>query len=57
MPDGIDGYMIGALADVNRNIAIYGTLIIDTSVDDHVFALDATTGEHGVGDAASSTTP
>ena len=29
----------------NRNIAIYGTLIIDTSIDDHVFALDANTGE------------
>ncbi|MBM62028.1 MAG: ATP-binding protein [Acidobacteria bacterium] len=29
----------------NRNIAIYGSLIIDTSVDDHVFALDANTGE------------
>ena len=29
----------------NRNIAIYGSLIIDTSVDDHVFALDAATGD------------
>ena len=33
------------LATNNRNIAIYGSLVIDTSVDDHVFALDATTGE------------
>src|SRR5262249_422970 len=27
---------------INRNIAIYGNTIIDTSADDHVFALDAT---------------
>ncbi|MEE2792387.1 MAG: PQQ-binding-like beta-propeller repeat protein [Acidobacteriota bacterium] len=33
------------LATNNRNIAIYGSLIIDTSVDDHVFALDAATGD------------
>ena len=32
------------LSSANRNIAIYGDLIIDTSSDDHVFALDATTG-------------
>ncbi len=30
---------------INRNIAIYGNLIIDTSADDFVFALDATTGK------------
>ena len=35
----------GGLVTNNRNIAIYGTLIIDTSVDDHVFALDAEPGE------------
>ena len=34
----------GLLASNNRNIAIYDKLIIDTSVDDHVFALDAETG-------------
>ena len=34
----------GLLASNNRNIAIYDKLIIDTSVDDHVFALDATSG-------------
>ncbi len=28
----------------NRNIAIYENLIIDTSTDDHIFALDAATG-------------
>ena len=35
----------GGLVTNNRNIAIYDTLIIDTSVDDHVFALNADTGE------------
>jgi PQQ-dependent dehydrogenase (methanol/ethanol family) len=29
----------------NRNIAIYGSTIIDTSGDNHVFALDVATGE------------
>ena len=30
---------------INRNLAIYRNLLIDTSADDFVFALDATTGE------------
>jgi len=30
---------------INRNLAIYGDTIIDTSADDYVFALDARTGE------------
>jgi alcohol dehydrogenase (cytochrome c) len=30
---------------INRNVAIHGTSIIDTSADDYVFALDARTGE------------
>jgi alcohol dehydrogenase (cytochrome c) len=30
---------------INRNLAIYGTSIIDTSADDFVYALDARTGE------------
>jgi alcohol dehydrogenase (cytochrome c) len=30
---------------INRNLAIYGNTIIDTSADDHVFAVDATTGK------------
>jgi len=30
---------------INRNLAIYGTSIIDTSADDYVFALDARSGE------------
>ena len=47
------------LGSNNRNVAIYGNLIIDTSSDAHVFALDARTGrpvwetpilEHGNGD-------
>ena len=30
---------------INRNLAIYGNTIIDTSADDFVFALDATSGK------------
>ena len=37
--------MLWALTDLNRNLAIYGSQIIDTSGDDYVFALDAVTGE------------
>ncbi|MEE2777391.1 MAG: PQQ-binding-like beta-propeller repeat protein [Acidobacteriota bacterium] len=36
---------MGFLSQNNRNIAIWGSLIIDTSVDDHVFAIDAVTGK------------
>jgi alcohol dehydrogenase (cytochrome c) len=43
VPDDIAEY-VGGLEDTNRNLAIYGNLIIDTSADDYVFALDATTG-------------
>ena len=43
LPDDIDDYIRG-LADVNRNVAIHGTLIIDTSNDDYIYAVDATTG-------------
>ena len=43
LPDDLDEH-IGGLADVNRNLAIHGTFIIDTSADDFVFALDATSG-------------
>ncbi|HIC36036.1 MAG TPA: ATP-binding protein [Gammaproteobacteria bacterium] len=35
----------GGLSTNNRNIAIYNNLIIDTSIDGFVFALDAQTGE------------
>ena len=44
-PDDLAEYMIGSLTDTNRNIAIHGDLIIDTSGDDYMFALDAKTGE------------
>ena len=44
-PDDLAEYMIGSLTDTNRNLAIHGGLIIDTSGDDYVFALDAQTGE------------
>ena len=44
VPDDIDEYVFNNLWQNNRNIAIYGSLIIDTSVDDHIFALDAATG-------------
>ena len=44
-PDDLAEYMIGSLTDTNRNLAIHGELIIDTSGDDYVFALDAKTGE------------
>ena len=44
-PDDLGDYMIGTLIDTNRNIAIHGELIIDTSMDEHIFALHAETGE------------
>ena len=45
IPEDLDDYIpAGFLQTNNRNIAIYNNLIIDTSADDHVFALDATTG-------------
>ena len=44
LPEDVDEYFIGVLAEINRNLAIYDNLIIDTSVDDYVFALDARTG-------------
>ena len=43
-PDDLSDYVSG-LAQINRNIAIHDTLIIDTSADDYVFALDATSGQ------------
>ena len=32
-------------ADINRNLAIYGSTVIDLSADDFVYALDATSGK------------
>ena len=45
LPDDLDDYIIPSLSGINRNIAIYDGLIINTSADDYVFALDATSGE------------
>ena len=36
--------LLVVLMDINRNVAIYNNLIIDTSTDEYVFALDATSG-------------
>ena len=44
-PDDLADYLIPGLIDHNRNIAIYDTLIFDSTTDDYVIALDATTGE------------
>ena len=44
LPDDVVQH-VGSLGANNRNIAIYGSLIIDTSWDAHIFALDATSGE------------
>ena len=38
VPDDIEEYVIGVLAEINRSLAIYDRHIIDTSVDEHVFA-------------------
>ena len=45
VPDDAADYMIASLVGINRNIAIHDNLIIDTSTDDYVFALDAASGE------------
>ena len=44
VPDDIEEYVFSNLWQNNRNVAIYGHFIIDTSVDNHVFAIDARTG-------------
>ena len=44
-PDDLGDYLIASLIDTNRSIAIYGNLIIDTTTDDYLLALDAATGE------------
>lgn len=45
IPEDAAEFVGGLLASNNRNIAIWGTTIIDTSVDDQIFALDAITGK------------
>jgi alcohol dehydrogenase (cytochrome c) len=42
-PEDIKKYF--PVPEINRNLAIYGNYIIDTSGDDFVFALDASTGK------------
>ena len=44
LPDGIYDF-VGGNGRNNRNMAIYDNLIINTSADDYVFALDAETGK------------
>ena len=44
LPEDLYGF-VGGNARNNRNIAIYDQLIINTSDDNYVFALDAVTGE------------
>lgn len=43
IPDDIGEYL--PFWDTNRNIAIYGNLIIANGADDYIYALDALTGE------------
>ena len=45
LPDDVCDFMLPGVCTTNRNLAIFDTLIIDTSVDDYVFALDAATGK------------
>ena len=42
LPDDIDDYVNGSMS--NRNIAIYGNRILDTSAANYLYALDAETG-------------
>ncbi len=37
--------VLGGLVTVNRHVAIYGNVIIDTGNDDFIYAIDAVTGE------------
>jgi alcohol dehydrogenase (cytochrome c) len=43
LPEDLSKFL--PVASINRNLAIYGNTIIDTSADDFVFALDAQTGK------------
>ena len=45
LPDDACERILPGVCTTNRNLAIYDDLIIDTSVDEFVFALDAQTGE------------
>ena len=43
LPEDLNKFLI--VPSINRNVAIYGNMIIDTSADDFVYALDAQTGK------------
>ena len=43
-PDDLEEHVYNALGEANRNIAIYGRLLIGTSADGYVYAVDAVTG-------------
>ena len=43
-PEDLTEYIITPLSEGNRNLAIHDNLIIDTSTDGYVFALEAATG-------------
>jgi alcohol dehydrogenase (cytochrome c) len=43
LPEDLNKFI--PVPSINRNLAIYGNTIIDTSADDFVFALDAATGK------------
>ena len=43
--DDLEAQISIIFSDTNRNLAIYDNLIIDTSTDDYVLALDAATGQ------------
>jgi alcohol dehydrogenase (cytochrome c) len=45
LPQDVCDRLLPGVCTTNRNLAIYDNLIIDTSVDEYVFALDATTGD------------
>ena len=45
LPDDVCDFLLPGVCTTNRNLAVFDTLIIDTSVDDYVFALDAATGK------------
>ena len=45
LPDDACERIMPGVCTTNRNLAIYDNLIIDTSVDEYVFALNAETGE------------
>ena len=43
MPDDLEEHV--GYPSINRNLAIFGNLVIDTSSDDYLYALDATSGK------------